>query len=85
MRKEFSEVEFDAFLGVLILAGVYQSKRESSRYLWSTDESTRRDIFIASLSRNRFWEFIDFIRFDDKTTREDRRTDELAPREIWDL
>lgn len=87
-RKEwdnFTETEFNAFLGLLILGGAYKSKRENIKDIWS--ESVRRNIFIATLSRIRFQEFLWYLRFDDKSTREERRsTDKLAHiRQIWDL
>lgn len=83
----FTETEFDAFLGLLILAGVYKSQRENIKDIWSKDESIRRNIFTATLSRERFQHFIWYLRFDDKSTRRERlSTDKLAHiRHIWDL
>uniref|UniRef100_A0A1A7Y6J1 PiggyBac transposable element-derived protein domain-containing protein n=1 Tax=Iconisemion striatum TaxID=60296 RepID=A0A1A7Y6J1_9TELE len=80
-------VELRAFLGLLILAGVYRSNGESSSSLWG--EETGRPIFRATMSLRRFHELTSTLRFDDRLTRPARRLlqpEKLAPiREVWDL
>lgn len=81
--KIISDEEFLAYIGILLLAGVYRSRNESTKSLW--DSSTGRPIFKATMSLKRFHLISRVIRFDDKNTRIERREkDKLAPvREIW--
>lgn len=81
-----TEVELDAFIGVLLSAGALRCRKEHTTEMWTTDESVRRSIFTATMSRDRFIAIRTFIRFDDKMTRQIRReTDKLAAiRDIWD-
>lgn len=84
--KNIDVIELDAFIGVLLSAGALRCRKENIKEMWSTDESIRRNIFTASMPRDRFIIISKFVRFDDKTTREERRqTDKLAAfREIWE-
>lgn len=79
------ESEFDSFVGLLLLAGVYRSCNESLDELWSSKNG--RPIFRATMSKNRFVQILRFCRFDNKLTRMERqRTDKLAAfRDIWEL
>lgn len=80
----FTLQELKAFIGLLILIGVTKGRNESLDQLWSNEWG--RPIFRASMSKERFKEFLRFLRFDDKDTRQERRiTDKLAAiREIFD-
>lgn len=69
---DFSEIKLDVFIGVLLLLGALPCRKEKISDIWSTDESIRRNIFTAFLSRDRFKQFLLFIRFDDKSTRVER-------------
>lgn len=74
--------ELHAYVGLLILAGVYRSRHESSRSLWS--DKCGRDIFRATMSHKRFHQIVGALRFDDKLSRP--RQDKLAAfRKVWDL
>lgn len=55
--------------------------------MWTTNTSIRRAFYTASLSRNRLEEISTFLRFDDKSTRAERKeNDKLAAiREVWNL
>lgn len=55
--------------------------------MWSTNTAIRRSFFTAAMSRNRFEEISIFLRFDDKSTREERKLqDKLAAiRDIWNM
>jgi hypothetical protein len=77
-------VELKACIGLLLLAGVLAQSKKSVKSLWSKGP-LESPIFRATMSRNRFQQIISCIRFDDKTTREERRrSDKFAPiREIW--
>lgn len=59
--------ELRAFFGLLILAGVYRSRDESTKSLWS--EGTGRAIFPATMARKTFEKIAAMIRFDDKLYR----------------
>lgn len=77
-------VEFDAYLGVLITAGVRHSNDEHLRDLWTTDAYP---LYRAAMGLNRFWEITRLIRFDDHFTRAVRlAVDRAAPiSAIWEL
>ena len=83
--KDTDSDEIWAFVGLLILAGVYRSKNESINEMWSLADG--RAIFPATMSKNRFWSLLRFCRFDDAETREARsKDDKLAPiRELWSM
>lgn len=74
-----------AYMGLLILAGVYRSRGESTRCLW--DDRSGRAIFRATMSLSRFHEISRALRFDDKLQRPARhRDDKLAPiRSLWEM
>ncbi|XP_068164525.1 piggyBac transposable element-derived protein 4-like isoform X2 [Antennarius striatus] len=82
--KEIDQVELQAYVGLLILAGVYCAKNESPNSLW--DAESGRPIFRATMSYQQFCVLSSVIRFDKKDTRPGRsRSDKLAPiRSIWD-
>ncbi|XP_028681576.2 piggyBac transposable element-derived protein 4-like [Erpetoichthys calabaricus] len=82
--KEHSVMHLCAYLGVLILPGVYKSKDESIASLW--DIETGRAIFHAKMSLETFHIFSLVIRFDNRETRAVRwEGDKLAAiRTVWD-
>ncbi|XP_070773707.1 piggyBac transposable element-derived protein 4-like [Enoplosus armatus] len=81
--KEVDPVNIEAYVGVLILCGVYRSRNESASSLWDAD--TGRAIFPATMSLQTFHILSHVIRFDDRHTRAAcRQHDKLAPiREVW--
>lgn len=73
--------EIEAFLGLLITAGVNHANSQCTADMWKT---TSYPLYRASMSINRFWNVLRFLRFDDANTREERqRIDKAAP--ICDL
>ena len=64
-------IEFKAFLGLQILAGVFKSNHEDAISLFSTD-GTGRNIFRGSMSKDRFLFLLAALRFDDQTSRRER-------------
>lgn len=85
---EVDTTEMLAFLGVLILAGRFREAKESVRNLWSTTNNAfTRPIYQATMSKNRFSDILRHLRFDDLSTRAERKEqDKLAPiREITDI
>ncbi|XP_016409956.1 piggyBac transposable element-derived protein 4-like, partial [Sinocyclocheilus rhinocerous] len=74
----------EAFIGPLILAGVFKSYNEATRSLWHGEMG--RAIFRTTMPLKDFERLSSVLRFDDKSTRAARReTDKLAPiRELWE-
>ena len=83
-KEEITMMEIKAFIGLLLLGGLLGKSKKSIRSL-SRRSPIESPIFKATMSRDRFEKIISWLRFDDKTTREERRkTDKLAAiREIW--
>lgn len=82
--KPLDLIDLNAYIGLLILAGVYRSKGEATASLWSTE--CGRPIFRSTKSKERFHIISRVIRFDDRETRHSRRErDKLAAiRDVWD-
>lgn len=80
--KAFTEEEFDAYLGILIAAGVHKSNKEHISEMWKFESLP---LIRAAMSRDRFKMFSRFIRFDNQNTRAERsKSDKAAPiRDIW--
>ena len=71
-------VEMRAFMGVLLLTGAMKSQHES--YEQHRSPGLGLASIRATMSLERFKQLLRFIRFDDKTTRDERRaSDILAP------
>ncbi|XP_045449984.1 piggyBac transposable element-derived protein 4-like [Melitaea cinxia] len=77
--KELCKDELLAFIGLLYLAGLNKANRQNLNDLWRTD-GTGIDIFRNTMSLQRFYFIMNCIRFDDSSTRLERKqTDRLAP------
>ncbi|XP_039866148.1 piggyBac transposable element-derived protein 4-like [Simochromis diagramma] len=82
--RDIDAEEFRAYVGLLVLSGVYRSKHESTKSLWS--EKWGRSIFRATMSEKRFQNISRALRFDDKLSRPPRRLDKMAPfRKVWNM
>ncbi|XP_029905255.1 piggyBac transposable element-derived protein 4-like [Myripristis murdjan] len=68
--KEVDMPELKAFLGLLLLVGVYHSRREATQSLW--EAQTGRPVFAATVSRERFEEISGRLRFNNRATRTHR-------------
>lgn len=76
--EHITDEELLCFLGLSILSGVYKSRNESLRQLWSIEDG--RPIFNKNMARNRFEQITRVLRFDDAIRRrENRQSDKLAP------
>ena len=76
-----NETEVRDLIGVLLFLGVTKSSKESTASVWSTD-GTGKPICIAAMSQKRFLFLLRVycLRFDNSTTRDQRRdNDKLAP------
>lgn len=78
--------EIEAVIGLLYFSGVLKSGRLNTKDLWKSD-GTGVEIFRMCMSRNRFRFLLCHIRFDDITSREERKAvDKLAAvREVFDI
>lgn len=76
--------ELYAFFGLLITAGQMKSCNQNYRIFWHSYYGS--PTFPATMGLTRFEDLLRFIRFDDKTTRSERRkSDKLCPiRHIWE-
>ncbi|KAL4008155.1 hypothetical protein ACER0C_002007 [Sarotherodon galilaeus] len=78
--REIDLVDLQAYIGLLILAGVYRSNDEATKGLW--DAESGRPIFRATMSLEQLRVLSRIIRFDNRDT---RQNDKLAAiRNIWD-
>ncbi|XP_029917511.1 piggyBac transposable element-derived protein 4-like [Myripristis murdjan] len=77
-------VELRAYVGLLLLTGVFRSWGEAAVSLW--DAECGRPVFPATMPLERFYTCSKALRFDDRATRPARHaSDELAAvRELWD-
>lgn len=75
--KDIEEIEFDAFLGSLLYTAAFKSNDEDLNAIFATD-GTGRDIFRAIMSKERFQIILIALRFDDFSTREERKSTNVA-------
>lgn len=77
--------EMKALLGLLLLTAVKKDNHLTSLELFDPTFSGSR--YVAVMSRDRFDFLLNCLRFDDKSTREERKAlDKFAPiREIWEI
>lgn len=82
---EVDDTEMFAYIGTLLLAGVFRSNNESTESLWDFEKG--RPIFRAIMPLKRFKNLSRVIRFDNKNTRSERRIlDKFAPiRDLWNM
>nr|XP_020444398.1 piggyBac transposable element-derived protein 4-like [Monopterus albus] len=82
--KQMDVIDLRAYVGLLILAGVYRSRGEAAASLW--DAECGRAIFRATMSLKDFYLRSKTLRFDDRESRAERHSDKLAAiREVWDM
>ena len=70
--REITCIELQAFIGLLILVGVFRVHREPLSNLYCQDPNLSRPIFKATLPRERFKTILSFLRFDEHETRSTR-------------
>ena len=77
--KSVDRIEINAFMGLLLIIGRFRKSREYKNHLQRKNKALSRPIYTAIMSHNRFKDILRFIRFDDNTTREERKScDKLA-------
>ncbi|KRX60066.1 PiggyBac transposable element-derived protein 4 [Trichinella sp. T9] len=83
--KPTDEKEIYAFIGLLLISGVFKSSDKSVSDLWSLNNG--RPIFQTVMTENRFKDLLKFCRFDDNSTRAARlKCDKPAAfRNMWTL
>jgi len=80
MWKDISSVELFAFLGLCIVSGFLRTRKEPAAKLRTTNAAYARLIFGATMARDRFFQILHVIHFNDKTTTNKWRSrDKLAP------
>ena len=84
VHKIIDVVEVRAILGLLYYAGVHKISKSKTINWWGIHSMP---LFKATMHRNRFTFILNCLRFDDKSTRNERKaTDRFTHiREIWDL
>ncbi|KAJ8948877.1 hypothetical protein NQ314_008338, partial [Rhamnusium bicolor] len=84
--KPTGTCEIRALLGMLYLLGVCKSGRQNITDFWRTD-GTGMDVIYCTMSYNRIRFLLRCLRFDDKTTRDERRqTNKLsAIRDVFEM
>ncbi len=82
--KDLDWTDLQAFIGLLILAGVYRSQHEAMNSLWHAESG--RPIFRATMSQKSFKSLSRVLCFYQKDKRHSQqKKDKLAPvRNIWD-
>ena len=69
-----NQSEFDKFLSVLILIGVYKSNNENVAQLWIKEGG--KPIFNKLMSRYRYQQILQVLRFDDANSRRRNRSED---------
>jgi hypothetical protein len=87
-KDKWNDVTFEELYKVIelmVLIGIYKSKNEDIRQLWSLENG--RPIFKKIMSRQRFQDVLRVVRFDDtEYWRQHRSDDKLEPiRECFDV
>jgi hypothetical protein len=70
---DVNPMEIRAFFGVLLIAGTLHCRKEMISEMWTADETILRAVFTVAMARNRFAHILQFTRFDDKSTRVQRK------------
>lgn len=69
---DLDEIELNAYFGLLLLTSIHKCNNENVNSLFATD-GTGRDIYRATMPQKRFKILMESLRFDDKSTRSDRK------------
>jgi len=72
--ENLDAITLEAYIGILLLAGIYRSHGESTKNLWNPERG--RPIFSAAVSLKTFCCISRVLRFDDKSDRRARRADD---------
>lgn len=70
--KGMDETNLRAYVGLLILAGVYRSRGEAAASLW--DAENGRAVFRGTMQLKVFYVYSKLLRFDDRETRQARQS-----------
>ncbi|GBP12554.1 hypothetical protein EVAR_10223_1 [Eumeta japonica] len=77
--QDLDVVELKAFIGMLYYTAIFKENHTHYTCWYSTD-GTGREIYRCTMSKNRFETLLNCLRFDDASTRDERRsTDKAAP------
>ena len=78
--QPFTEAELHAFIGILIAAGVHRQNNENLYDIWKVNSLP---LVRAAMSRNRFKMMLRFIRFDNESTRAERKYPRRSTNKLW--
>lgn len=78
--QDMDPVEFRAFIGLLLRAGLQKSSGLEFNDFWTTVAENRSPIFQAAMSRNRARLIMQFLRFDDVLERDPGRREAIRRR-----
>ncbi|CAK1579698.1 unnamed protein product [Parnassius mnemosyne] len=77
--QDLDVIELKAFIGMLYYTSIFKENHTHYTCWYSTD-GTGREIYRCIMSKNRFKTLLNCLRFDDTSTRDERRsTDKAAP------
>lgn len=80
--KSLHIVELKAYIGILFLTAVKKDNRVATEFLWGVSGS---EIYSAVMSKERFKFITNCLRFDDRETRDARKSDDFTHiRDIWE-
>ncbi|CAF3757597.1 unnamed protein product [Rotaria sp. Silwood1] len=80
--KLIDRIELESFIGLVVRAGLHRNNHESLSDLWDISQSS--PLYRATMSLQRFRQFLQFLRFDDRQNYD--KTDRLSPiRYIFEL
>lgn len=84
--SDLTKTELKAFIGLLLYTAIFKSNDEDVRSIFATD-GTGREIFRATMSRERFQVLLIALRFDNPDDREQRKIDNptAAISELFDM
>ena len=86
-EAKMEKKELDALAALLLHSGRMGVTNLTPKDLWTTSPMDKMDMYSATMSRNRFYTLLSALRFDDKSTRTERKAeDPFAPfRTVSDL
>ncbi|CAF1313713.1 unnamed protein product [Didymodactylos carnosus] len=74
--KPIDRVELESFIGLVIRAGLHRNNYESFNDLWDISQSS--PLYRGTMSLQRFRQFLQFLRFDDRQNRDKTDLDQLS-------
>ncbi|CAG7709962.1 unnamed protein product [Allacma fusca] len=83
--RDTNPTELKGFLGLILLGGIEKHRKKPWSELWSNDEKIRNLAYVATMSRNRFMNLINALRFDDTIKRHEDNQQTQAVKELIEV